>query len=202
MKIMSCKGSTLLPSLFIISNTGCIAGFALPGKVLFFASPKKSTQKKGDPEGLPAKSSAMNSRVPCASRRFGTVITSPLRRLARQDLPRLPASKSSSTRRLALVLKSRCAGFGCDARQRLTGFDAATPGPVARAEYRSQVGRMARTLSEASRSGIGQSRSGSELCAPPAWRGTQGTGASRRGRRVPFSLGTFSWAHKRKYLAR
>jgi hypothetical protein len=44
-------------------------------------------------------------------------------------LPRLPASKSSSTRRLALVLKSRCAGFGCDARQRLTGLKHATPVP-------------------------------------------------------------------------
>jgi hypothetical protein len=29
-------------------------GFALKGEVLFFASPKKSTQKKGEPDGLPA----------------------------------------------------------------------------------------------------------------------------------------------------
>ncbi|MGB5472723.1 MAG: hypothetical protein WBQ78_04520, partial [Gammaproteobacteria bacterium] len=65
----------------------------------------------------------------------------------------------------------------------------------------SQAGEKARTLSEASRSGISQSRSGSELCAPPAWRGTEVFGASRRGHRVPFSLGTFSWALKRKYLA-
>jgi len=80
---------------------------------------------------LPGQSSAMTFRVPCASRRFGTVITSPLRRLARQDLPRLAASKSSSTGRLALILKSRYAGFGCDARRRLTGPNADTPRPVA-----------------------------------------------------------------------
>jgi hypothetical protein len=38
------------------------SGFALKGELLFFAPPKKSSQKKGDPEGLPA------ARVPCASR--------------------------------------------------------------------------------------------------------------------------------------
>jgi len=36
----------------------------ISGEVLFFASPKKSTQKKGEPEGLPA------TRVSCASRDF------------------------------------------------------------------------------------------------------------------------------------
>jgi hypothetical protein len=111
------------------------------GEVLFFAPPKKSTQKKGGPEGLPGKSSVMTFRVPSASRRFGRSPNS-------QDLPRLPASKSSSTRRLA---RSQTA---CDARRRLTGLDADTSGPVARAEYRSQAGMKARTLSEASRSGM------------------------------------------------
>jgi hypothetical protein len=33
--------------------TGLITGFALPGEVLFFAPPKKSTQKKSGPEACP-----------------------------------------------------------------------------------------------------------------------------------------------------
>jgi hypothetical protein len=56
--------------------------FALSGEVRFFAPPKKSTQKKGGPEGLPGHSSAMTVRVPCASRHFGRSPNS-------QDLPRL-----------------------------------------------------------------------------------------------------------------
>ena len=76
------------------------------------------------------------------------------------------------------------------------GRGKAIPGPVGRAEYRSRSGKKARILSEADPSGA------AELCAPPERRGTQGIGDSRRGLRVPFSLGTFSWARKRKYLAR
>jgi hypothetical protein len=34
-------------------------GFALSGEVLFFAPPKKSTQKKGGPEGLPANAGSL-----------------------------------------------------------------------------------------------------------------------------------------------
>jgi len=40
------------------------AGFARPGELLFFASPKKRTQKKGDAEGL----ARISMRVPCAPR--------------------------------------------------------------------------------------------------------------------------------------
>ena len=39
-------------------------------------------------------------------------------------------------------------------------------------------------------------RRSAELCAPPDWGGTQGIGVSRRGLRVPFSLGAFFWARK------
>jgi hypothetical protein len=102
------------------------------GEVLFFAPPKKSTQKKGGPEGLPGTPSAMISRGPCVSRRFGS---------------------------------------------------------------------KARTLSDASRSGMTIPLR-LRVARAPAWGGTQGTGVSRRGQRVPCSLGTFSWACKRKYLAR
>jgi hypothetical protein len=51
-------------------------GFALEGEVLFFAPPKKSTQKKSGPEACPL------TRVPCASRDFERSPNS-------QHLPRL-----------------------------------------------------------------------------------------------------------------
>jgi hypothetical protein len=58
-------GVLLLPSCFAHLGMAYLltACFALKGEVLFFAPPKKSTQKKGDPGGLPA------ARVPCASRK-------------------------------------------------------------------------------------------------------------------------------------
>ena len=66
--------------------------------------------------------------------------------------------------------------------------------PFALTEYRSQSGIKVRTLFEA---GLP-----AELCAPPDWRGTEGIGAADECTGVPFSLGTFYWALKRKYLAR
>ena len=101
------KGETLLISV-------C---FAHSGEVLFFAPPKKSTQKKGDPGGLPA------SRVPCASRKA---------RRSRNSLRSNRARASS--------------GLYCDARLRQTGGSQnrkskpATPVPSALTEYRSQSG--------------------------------------------------------------
>jgi hypothetical protein len=71
--------------------------------------------------------------MPCASRHFESSPNS-------QDLPRLPASKSSSTGRLA---RSQ---IGCDARQRLTVFRGGTLESVALAEYRSQAGNQERAL--------------------------------------------------------
>jgi hypothetical protein len=59
------------------------------------------------------------------------------------------------------------------------GIWVAAPCPVALTEYRRQSGMKARTLFEASLGGIVLSRPGSELCAPPDCRGTQGIGASR-----------------------
>jgi len=65
---------------------------------------------------------------------------------------------------------------------------------LALTEYRSHSGIRARTLFEA---GLP-----AELGAPPEGRGTQGIGAADECTGVPFSLGTFSWVLKRKYLAR
>jgi hypothetical protein len=148
------------------------ACFAQWGEILFFAPPKKSIQKKGDPGGLPA------TRVPCASR---------VNRRSRNSL------RSNRARAYP--------GFHCDARLRQTGRgiqnqdpDTTTAVPFALTEYRSHAGIKARTLSEA---GLP-----AELCAPPEGRGTQGIGTADECTGVPFSLGTFSWAFKRKYLAR
>ena len=59
------------------------------GEILFFVSPKKRTQKKGDPKAWPA----LPVRVPCAPHHFEVLSTSPLRRLARQTLLRLRLAK-------------------------------------------------------------------------------------------------------------
>jgi len=86
------------------------------GEVLFFASPKKSTQKKGEPEGLPA------MRVSCASRNFERSPNS-------QNLPRLrlanPARQAGS---LALKIPAMLGGAR---RESVMGF-----GPVGAAEHR------------------------------------------------------------------
>ena len=100
--------------------------FAHSDEVLFFAPPKKSTQKKGDPGGLPA------TRVPCASR---------ANRRSRNSL------RSNRARAYP--------GFHCDARLRQMGRRNSKPTsqtaasfPFALTEYRSQSGIKARTLSE------------------------------------------------------
>ncbi|MGB5178742.1 MAG: hypothetical protein WBP44_08455, partial [Gammaproteobacteria bacterium] len=99
--------------------------FAHSGEVLFFAPPKKSTQKKGDPDGLPA------TRVSCASR---------TNRRSRNSL------RSNRARAYP--------GFHCDARLRQTGGNSkptpktSRPFPFALTEYRSQSGIKARTLFE------------------------------------------------------
>ena len=225
--------------------------FALKGEILFFAPPKKSIQKKGDPGGLPA------SRVPCASRKARRSRNS-LRSNKRELAPVFTAmlggarrgggskSKTASPVPFALTeyrshsgIKARalfeaglsaelCAppewrgthsrnslrsnrarassGLYCDARLRQTGLRVKTkiknshPGPVCTHRVPQPVRDQARTLSEA---GLP-----AELCAPPEWRGTHGQGCEAalyiktdECTGVPFSLGTFSWASKRKYLA-
>jgi len=135
--------------------------FAHSGEILFFAPPKKSIQKKGDPGGLPA------TRVPCASRKA---------RRSRNSL-------RSNRRELPPVFTAM---LGC--ARRVGELKTNTQNPP------QPIRDQARTLSEA---GLP-----AELCAPPEGRGTQGIGIADECTGVPFSLGTFSWALKRKYLAR
>ncbi len=108
-----------------------------------------------------------------------------------------PAACKSSSNRAARSIPNR---LRCSAAP--TGFRDGAPGPVALAEYRSQTGQQERALFEARLDGIFDPVQAPSCARRPVWRGTQGIGASRRGVRVPFSLGTFSWASKRKYLAR
>jgi len=148
--------------------------FARSGEILFFAPPKKSIQKKGDPGGLPA------SRVPCASRKA---------RRSRNSLRSNRARASS--------------GLYCDARLRQTGGVGGNSKPTPKTRHRLPVctHRVPQPLREQART-LSEAGLPAELCAPPEGRGTQGIGAADECTGVPFSLGTFSWAGKRKYLAR
>jgi hypothetical protein len=154
-------------------------GFALMGEVLFFASPKKSTQKKGEPDGLPA------TRVTCASRNFERSPNS-------QHLPRLrlanPARQGGS---LALKIPAMLGGANG------TG-GAVFLAPLVPPSTAGKTGASAppvRVRSE--RSEIG------ELGARRFFRGAQGTPRHTTG--VPwgqppdrFSFGSFSLAEQRK----
>ena len=113
----------LCPSGKVFSSPPC---FAHSGEVLFFAPPKKSTQKKGDPGGLPA------TRVPCASRKA---------RRSRNSL-------RSNRRELHPVFTAM---LGCARRGRIQNQhpEPANRYPFALTEYRSHSGNKARTLFEA-----------------------------------------------------
>ena len=136
--ILLFSGDESLPEGQSIFLTFC---FAHSGEVLFFAPPKKSTQKKGDPGGLPA------TRVPCASRKA---------RRSRNSLRSNRARASS--------------GLYCDARLRQTGWEGqnrkskpATPVPFALTEYRSQSGiRRAPCLRQVYLPSCARPRSGEE----------------------------------------
>jgi len=164
------------------SRVGFEVGFRPDGELLFFAPPKKSIQKKGGPEGLPADA--------------GSLRFSPVWALAELAGFAAPAACKSSSNRAARSIPNR---LRCSAAP--TGFRDGAPGPVALAEYRRQTGQKERALFEASHDGIEDPVMAPSCARRPVWRGTQGIGASRRGHRVPFSLGNFSWASKRKYLA-
>ena len=142
------------------------------GEVLFFAPPKKSTQKKGDPGGLPA------TRVPCASRKARRSRNS-LRSNRRELHPGVAAMLGCARRGKS---KSTSNTQKLPPPTRLHSLStAATPGPR-RAPCLRQV-----YLPSCARPRRGEERRESapaDECAG-----------------VPFSLGTFSWALKRKYLA-
>jgi len=88
---------------------------------------------------------------------------------------------------------------GGSLRLRVTGVVPQVPLPSPSTV--AKPGKKERALFEASHDGIEDPVMAPSCARRPVWRGTQGIGASRRGLRVPFSLGTFSWASKRKYLA-
>ena len=135
------------------------SGFRPVGEVLFFAPPKKSTQKKGVPDGLPADAGSLRfSRSPA------------LAQLA------VSLRESRSNRAQA------SSGLHCDARLRQRGnstpkIKTTTPDPSALTEYRSHAGiRRAPCLSVAScaRPRYGEERRASALadeCAgcPSLW---------------------------------
>ena len=147
------------------------ACFARSGEVLFFAPPKKSTQKKGDPKACPlrgfpallAKPGARATRLRSNRRERPPVFTAMpgcARRVGSQNLTPIPASctrlHSPST--------------------------AATPGT-----------RRAPCLRQVYLPSCARPRRGEERRASAQPMSAAG---------LPFSLGTFSLALKRKYLAR
>jgi hypothetical protein len=98
--------------------------FARSGEVLFFAPPKKCTQKKGDPGGLPA------TRVPCASRK------------ARRSRNSLRSNRRE--RPPAFTAMLGCAIRGED-QNKNPKPNPATRFPLALTEYRSHSGSQACT---------------------------------------------------------
>jgi hypothetical protein len=109
--------------------------FRPSGEALFFAPPKKSTQKKGEPEGLPA------ARVPCASRDFERSPNS-------QHLPRLrlanPARQAGS---LILKIPAMLGGARRD-RDSKPDIRKFHPEPVCTHRVPQQIRETARTLLE------------------------------------------------------
>jgi len=182
------------------------------------APPKKSTQKKGGPGGLPA------TRVPCASRHFGRSPNS-------QDLPRLRLANPAQTGRLAqsrngcdarcasgyptprvifvgalsrarssLVIPAKAGIQRCFARTTGSGTPPRTPFGAAEHRRENRI-KLAPCPSVIERSEIASCASAG-LPEKRRRSGHKSQIYARTSHRVPFSLGTFSWASKRKYLAR
>ena len=161
----------------------CVGGFPYfgfmfrpSGEVLFFASPKKSNQKKGGPDGLPA------MRVPCASQTFG----------------RSPNSQAGNTpgqlNQGGLTYPQK----PCDARLRPREPGKVFLSTLVQPSTAGKTGLSAPPVrARSERSEIG------ELGARRLFRGAQGTPRHTAG--VPwgqppdrFSFGSFSLAEQRK----
>ena len=157
--------------------------FALPGESLFFASPKKSNPKKGEPTAGP-----LRGALRC-SRPGGSSQTCPLRGLRTCELL-IPVSLRCSARPTAAT------AFHANA----TGTDepsSANEGElglcaVGRAEQRRGLGDKRRSCPRAE---------GPSSAPPPRRRAAQGT-PQGPGRRLAFSLPSFFWRSKRKKVAR
>jgi len=153
----------------LLSREHPASGFAPSGKILFFAPPKKSTQKKGGPEGLPADAGSL---------RFSPVWA--LTELAGFAAP--ATCKSSSNRATRFPpnrLRCSAAPTGIQPLGSLATFLITTPKPVALAEYHSQTGLKERVLFEASLDGIEDPVQAPSCTRRPVWRGTQGKAAKR-----------------------
>ena len=166
---------------------------ALLAGVLSFASPKESSQRKGDPKvGAPSGFLALLGTP-------GGWLNSPAAQTTPADCPRhscvaqrLPRGPE---RRPRLTDAPQKTGFHGQPGK-MPKFEIPTlimdalPGPLRGAEQRRSAGGSRRALFE------GRSP---ELRSRPAFRVAQGTGAAGTDPGVAFSLATFFWRSKRKY---
>ena len=167
---------------------------ALRAGVLSFASPKESSQRKGDPEGGAGFAGSLRYSAGRAAAELGlrpqTVLADcPRPSCVAQRLPRGPQRRPCSTD------SPKKEGFyGQPEKMPKNEIPSlltdALPGPLRGAEQRRNVGGLRRALSE------GRSP---ELRSRPAFRVAQGTGAAGTDPGVAFSLATFFWRSKRKY---
>jgi hypothetical protein len=194
-------------------------GFAPLGRGTFLCSAKEKYPKERRSWRLVPH---FQCGIPCASRQFGRSPNS-------QDLPRLSASKSSSDRAarllpnwlrcsaaptgiqlsLAVVLKiSRARSLPViPAQAAPAAFDMGkcsemspqTPSGAAEHHRENRI-KLAPCLSVIERSEIASCASAG-FTEKRRVSGHKSQIYARTSHRVPFSLGTFSWASKRKYLA-
>ena len=167
---------------------------ALLAGVLSFASPKESSQRKGDPEG-----GAGRSPVPCATRHAGaaaelglcpqTVLAEGPPAYLRCSAPSTGTRKASGFEQYELNLHFHGEPEKQPKNEIHWSLVDALPGPLRGAEQRRNAGGCRLALFEPQAS----------LASRPAFRVAQGTGAAGTDLGVAFSLATFFWPHKRKY---
>ena len=171
---LECSGD--LVSLSLSIGFRGVPGLGPAAEALFFASPKKSTQKKGEP-----KSGALRASLRCSCR-GGCPQTCPLRGL-RTCGPLIPAPLRCSARphghkrvRVRTPPQARVSCSPAVIRWRV-------------AQERPDKGRTC--PKDAQRT---------SLCAPRAIRATQRARSEAKGQRIrlAFSLLTFFWRSKRK----
>jgi hypothetical protein len=174
-------------------------GSALLAGVLSFASPKESSQRKGDPEGGAGVAGSLRYSAGRAAAELGlrpqTVLAeSPRPSCVAQRLPRGPqrrprptdvAQKTGFHGQPEKRAKNEIFHSGTQAQAQIV-----SPGPLRGAEQHRKAGGLRRGLFE------GRSP---EFRSRPAFRVAQGTGAAGTDPGVAFSLATFFWPHKRKY---
>ncbi len=167
-------------------------GSALRAGVLSFASPKESSQRKGDPEGGAGFAGSLRysaGRAVCqnspAAQTWQTEIPRPT--CVAQRLPRGPKGVT----RLNFEREADCYGQPGKRLKNLLPklVTDVFLGPLRGAEQRRLAGRFLLALFEPQAS----------LASSPACRVAQGTGVAGTDPGVAFSLATFFWPPKRKY---